>query len=162
MGTKIISSILDISPLACSTSLGTFPGNPKTIRPAQNEPTRAVFMLRDSQSTDPTPAGPAVGSDTACAACPGRHCTQAHLAETPGAPAGWSLAGLSFAFFLLPLLIALGGAAWAGPSPGRRLIAAIAGILLGMALAKIAVGIARAVRGLSSPPSPQPPIKESA
>lgn len=102
------------------------------------------------------------GSDSPCAACPSRHCTQARLAEDPGAPAGWGLAGLSFAFFLLPLLLALGGAAYAGPGPGSRLIAAIAGIFLGMAIAKIATRVLRALRSSFSPSSPQPPIKEKA
>lgn len=96
-----------------------------------------IMLIRDMSDF----ISQATGSDHDCGERCGA-CGSAHPEAGSVDVAGWRLAGLSAAVFLLPLCGAAIGAAWVGEPPGRQIPAAIAGAFVGVALARIAVRVA--------------------
>ena len=66
--------------------------------------------------------------------CPG--CGQAERPSGAAAHSGWRLAGFSALVFLLPLVLAAAGAALAGGRPVWQLVGALAGLAVGVAVAR--------------------------
>ena len=76
-------------------------------------------------------------------------------ADAAGGPAGWRLVAAAAGIFLLPLALAVGGAALAGPGGAAQLLGAIVGLAAGVGAAAIVGKILR-TRANDNTPSPGP------
>lgn len=93
-----------------------------------------------------TPASEKSDGVSGCEACPG--CEQGHSHEMPrnsipGGLTGWPLAIAAFCVFVLPLGLAIAGAALTGKDPNWQLLGALAGFVVGVLLAMVVSRILR-------------------
>jgi hypothetical protein len=78
--------------------------------------------------------------NTASCAVQCRRCSLADQCKAPSrGPSGWRLTVSSSAAFLLPLILAAGGACLGGASGARQLVGALAGLAIGVAAGMLVV-----------------------
>ncbi|MBN1942061.1 MAG: SoxR reducing system RseC family protein [Phycisphaerae bacterium] len=63
--------------------------------------------------------------------------------NVPGGLAGWPLATAAFFVFVLPVGLAIAGAALIGRDPNRQMLGALAGFVVGVVLAGVVAKILR-------------------